>query len=162
MPSIHPLHVLRYRTVSSWFWLTSGSVVECLTRERGVAGSSLTGVTALCPWARHIYPRLVLVHPRKTRPCLTERLLMGCKESNQINKQTNKQNKKNMYKCLAYSSPFLASLLDYATANRCIRAVSTGLITHLIHVLPFQQGLAFFSFNFASWPTVSIFTIVDI
>ena len=27
----------------------SGSVVECLTRERGAAGSSLTGVTVLCP-----------------------------------------------------------------------------------------------------------------
>ena len=27
----------------------SGSVVECLTRDRGAAGSSLTGVTALCP-----------------------------------------------------------------------------------------------------------------
>ena len=30
----------------------SGSVVECLTRDRGAPGSSLTGVTALCPWAR--------------------------------------------------------------------------------------------------------------
>ena len=28
------------------------------------------------------YPSLVLVQPRKTRPCLTERLLMGRKESN--------------------------------------------------------------------------------
>ena len=27
----------------------SGSVVECLTRDRGGAGSSLNGVTALCP-----------------------------------------------------------------------------------------------------------------
>ena len=27
----------------------SGSVVVCLTRDRGVAGSSLTGVSALCP-----------------------------------------------------------------------------------------------------------------
>ena len=27
----------------------SGSVEECLTRDRGTAGSSLTGVTALCP-----------------------------------------------------------------------------------------------------------------
>ena len=36
--------------------------------------------------ARHIYPSLVLVQPRKTLPCLTERLLMGCKESNQTNK----------------------------------------------------------------------------
>ena len=62
----------------------SGSVVECLTRDRGAAGSSLTGVTALCPWAS-----LVLVQPRKTRPFKTERLLMGRKESNQT-KQTNK------------------------------------------------------------------------
>ena len=28
-------------------WVRSGSVVECLTRDRGAAGSSLTGVTAL-------------------------------------------------------------------------------------------------------------------
>ena len=44
---------------------------------------------SLCcgPWARHIYPSLVLVQPRKTRPCLTERLLMGRKESNQTNPQ---------------------------------------------------------------------------
>ena len=35
------------------------------------------------PWARHIYPSLVLVQPRKNHPCLTERLLMGRKESNQ-------------------------------------------------------------------------------
>ena len=27
----------------------SGSVVECLTRDLGAAGSSLTGITALCP-----------------------------------------------------------------------------------------------------------------
>ena len=27
----------------------SGSVVDCLTRDRGAAGLSLTGVTALCP-----------------------------------------------------------------------------------------------------------------
>ena len=37
------------------------------------------------PCARHIYPSLVLVQPRKTRPCLNERLLMGRKESNQTN-----------------------------------------------------------------------------
>ena len=33
-----------------------------------------------------IYPSLVLVQPRKTRPYITERLLMGRKESNQTNK----------------------------------------------------------------------------
>ena len=35
----------------------------------------------------HLSPCLVLVQPRKTCPCLTERLLMGLKESNQTNKQ---------------------------------------------------------------------------
>ena len=30
-------------------WESSGSVVECLTRDRGPAGSSLTGITASCP-----------------------------------------------------------------------------------------------------------------
>ena len=31
----------------SYRWERSGSVVECLTRDRGAAGSSLTGVTVL-------------------------------------------------------------------------------------------------------------------
>ena len=30
-------------------WERSGSVVECLTQDRRAVGSSLTGVTALCP-----------------------------------------------------------------------------------------------------------------
>ena len=30
-------------------WEPSGSEVECLARDRGATGSSLTGVTALCP-----------------------------------------------------------------------------------------------------------------
>ena len=34
----------------------------------------------------YIYPSLVLVQPRKTRPCLTERLLMGREGSNLTNK----------------------------------------------------------------------------
>ena len=40
------------------------------------------------PSARHIYPSLVLVQTRKTRPCLTERLLIGLKESNQTKKHS--------------------------------------------------------------------------
>ena len=38
--------------------------------------------------SKNINPSLVLVQPRKTRPFITERLLMGRKESNQTNKQT--------------------------------------------------------------------------
>ena len=34
-----------------------------------------------------LYSSLVLVQPRKTRPYITERLLMGRKESNQINQK---------------------------------------------------------------------------
>ena len=58
----------------------SGSVVECLTRDRRAAGSSLTGVTALCPRARFINHCLVhvLVQPRKISPSdITEKLLTG-------------------------------------------------------------------------------------
>ena len=62
---------------------SSGSVVECLTPDRGAGGSSLTGVTALCPCSSHINLSLVLVQPRMTHPFITERLLMGRKESNQ-------------------------------------------------------------------------------
>ena len=52
----------------------SGSVVECLTRDQGAKGSSLTSVTALWSLRKTHYPSLVLVEPRKTCPCLTERL----------------------------------------------------------------------------------------
>ena len=55
----------------------SGSVVECLTRDRRATGWRLTSITKLCPWARHINPCLVLVQPRKTRSDITERLLTG-------------------------------------------------------------------------------------
>ena len=36
--------------------------------------------------SKNINPSLVLVQPRKTRPFITERLLMGRKESNQTKK----------------------------------------------------------------------------
>ena len=50
-----------------------GSVVECLNRDQGVAGSSLTGASALCPWASHFILCLVLVKPWTTRPAMTEK-----------------------------------------------------------------------------------------
>ena len=59
------------------------SVAERLTRDRWAAGSSLTSITALCPGATTLI-LAVLVQPRKkTHPFITERLLMGSKESNQ-------------------------------------------------------------------------------
>ena len=40
---------LHIPTVHYWVRERSGSVVECLTRNRGDACSSLTSVTVLCP-----------------------------------------------------------------------------------------------------------------
>ena len=55
LPEIDPIFgVLQYITVSHHcitprYRERSGSVVGCLTQDRVAAGSSLTGVTALCP-----------------------------------------------------------------------------------------------------------------
>ena len=77
------MHLLNYQLAKPWdtvyLFETEGP------RVRSSPASLRCG-----PWARHIYPSLVLVQPRKTCPCITERLLMGRKESNQTNK-TNKQ-----------------------------------------------------------------------
>ena len=58
-------------------------MVEGLTLDQEAVGSSLTVVTVLCHLARHINDSLVLAQPRKTRPYIAERLLMGRKELNQ-------------------------------------------------------------------------------
>ena len=69
--------------------------VFCLDwRPRGRGFVASPASLSCGPLARHINPSLVLVQPRKTRPCLTERLLMGRKGSNQTNSQTNS----NVYK----------------------------------------------------------------
>ena len=46
-------------------------------------------ISCVVSLSKNINPSLVLVKPRKTRPYITERLLMGRKESNQTNKQNN-------------------------------------------------------------------------
>ena len=66
-------------------WL-SGRVLDSRRRDRGFKPHQRHCVVP-GPWARHIYPSLVLVQPRKIRPCLTERLLMGRQESNQTKQQ---------------------------------------------------------------------------
>ena len=68
-------------------WLR-GRVLDSRPRGRGFEPHRRHCVLSL---SKNIYPSLVLVQPRKTRPFITERLLMGRKESN----QTNKSNKTN-------------------------------------------------------------------
>ena len=67
-------------------WL-SGRVLDSRPKGRGFEPHRSHCVVSL---SKNINPSLVLVQPRKTRPFITERLLMGRKESNQTNKQTNK------------------------------------------------------------------------
>ena len=64
----------------------SGSVLECLTRDPRFEPHRLHCVVSL---SKNINPSLVLVQPRKTRPFITKRLLMGRKESNQTSKHAN-------------------------------------------------------------------------
>ena len=59
----------------------SGRVLDPRPKGRGFKPHRRHCVVVL----GHIYPSSVLVQPRKTRPCLSERLLMGHKESNQTN-----------------------------------------------------------------------------
>ena len=64
-------------------WL-SGRVLDSRPRGRGFEPHLRHCVVVL--EQDKFYPSLVLVQPRKTHPCLTERLLMGHKESIQSNK----------------------------------------------------------------------------
>ena len=63
-------------------WL-SGRVLDSRPKGRVFEPHRRHCVVSL---SKNINPSLVLVQPRKTRPFITERLLMGRKEFNQTNK----------------------------------------------------------------------------
>ena len=69
----------------SWAQWLSGRVLGSRPRGRGFEPRWRHCVV---PLSKNINPSLVLVQPRKTRPFITERLLMGRKESNQTIKQS--------------------------------------------------------------------------
>ena len=67
-------------------WL-SGRVLDSRPRGRGFEPHRRHCIVVLeQDTFIQAYPSLVLVQPRNTHLCLTERLLMGRKESNQTNK----------------------------------------------------------------------------
>ena len=67
-------------------WL-SGRVLDSRPKGRGFEPHRHHCVVSL---SKNINPGLELVQPRKTRPFITERLLMGRKESKQTNKTSGK------------------------------------------------------------------------
>ena len=73
-----PLHEISWGAQ----WL-SGRVLDSRPKGRGFEPHQRHCVVSL---SKNINPSLVLVQPRKTHPFITERLLMGRKESNQTNK----------------------------------------------------------------------------
>ena len=62
-------------------WL-SGRALDSIPRGCRFKSHQLHCVVSL---SKNFNPSLVLVQPRKTRPFITERLLMGRRESNQTN-----------------------------------------------------------------------------
>ena len=69
-------------------WL-SGRVLDSRLKGSGFEPHRRHCVVSL---SKNINPSLVLVQPRKTRTFITERLLMGRKESNQTNKTCGQMN----------------------------------------------------------------------
>ena len=79
-----------------WFMSAKGKIISCLramgaqwlsgrvldSRPKG-RGFELHRRHCAVSLSKNINPSLVLVQPRKSRPFITERLMMGRKESNQ-------------------------------------------------------------------------------
>ena len=63
----------------------SGSVVECLTRDRGRGFELHWRHWVVSLSKKKLILALYVFQPRKTHPFITKRLLMGSKESNQTN-----------------------------------------------------------------------------
>ena len=79
------------------------------------------------------YTSLVLVQPRKTRPCLTERLLLGHKESNLTNKQSLNHNIKD--DTIMAASLFVCF---FALRPKSTAMVIAGQSVHLTTLFPGQ------------------------
>ena len=86
-------------------WL-SGRVLDSRPRGRGFEPHRRHCVVSL---RKNINPSLVLIQPRKTRPFITERLLMGRKESIQTNKH-----------CIRFNYLGLRSACAPAEPDQCL------------------------------------------
>ena len=80
--SIDLLQFIPARMGAQWL---SGRALDSRPKGRGFEPHRRHCVVSL---SKNINPSLVLVQPRKIRPFITERLLMGRKESNQTNKHS--------------------------------------------------------------------------
>ena len=82
-------NIFKYMIFQGALWL-SGRVLNSRPKGPGFEPHRRHCVVSL---SKNINPSLVLVQPRKTRPFITERLLMGRKESNQTKHDISKASK---------------------------------------------------------------------
>ena len=130
--------------LNSYRWERSGSVVECLTRDRGVARSSLTRITALCHWARHIYPCIVLVQPRKNSPYITEKLLTGT-----LRIKSNKRTKLAIGSPVAYFRILLVTVAKILISEKMSNCSCSVMYQWFDHMSP--SRLQWFHSIFPTW-----------
>ena len=106
------LNVLLHIAGAQWL---SGRVLEVGPRGCGFEPRRGHCIVSL---SKNINPSLVLVQPRKIRPFITERLLMGCKESNQTNKNNYTWDKLHYQMfCLIYISA-LCGFVQHSSAGQ--------------------------------------------
>ena len=79
---VYHMFIWQYFMGAQWL---SDRVLDSRLKGRGFEPHRRLCVVSL---SKNINPSLVLVQPRTTRPFITERVLMGRKESSHSNKQT--------------------------------------------------------------------------
>ena len=114
-------------------WL-SGRVLDSRPKGHGFEPHRRHCVVSL---SKNINPSLVLVQPRKTRPFITERLLMGRKELNQTNKIISKCMhglQACLLKCMFLLSPFVLSvvkmLLKEEVGGHALNSLENYIVDH--------------------------------
>ena len=112
---LHRIYSLFIFDLEGEQWL-SGRVLDSRLKGRGFKPHRRYCVVSL---SKNINPSLVLVQPRKTCPFITERLLMGCKESNQTNKifDLNPGVTQNIAQCPLHHVTYAPAKFEVAMSN---------------------------------------------
>ena len=111
-------------------------MLDSRPKGRGFETHSCHCVVSL---SKNINPSLVQVQPRKTRPFITERLLMGRKESNQTNKMLNETLtlSKHFYRKTTENQTVLIQIRpDKILGLICVQTVLKRLSTDIKNHLP--------------------------
>ena len=108
------------------------SIFTTLSLNAECSNNSMLAVTVLWSLRKTRDPSLVLVQPRKTHPCLTERLLMGRKES-----KSNKQNSMLVdHACILKKLELKTTSSQKTSCRTQASFLATGGLVKLFHKIP--------------------------